>query len=300
MIRSMTGYGAAETELPGGRILRAEIRTVNHRHLSVSASLPRGWESLRPRLLESVRKALARGAVSVAVTCEAAEEGDAGMPGLDMERARRYVELLTTAGDALDVGGRLDINTLAALPGVLRSRGVPAEEAGPDEAALSDCIERALAGVIEMRESEGRRLEEVLRASVAAIAAEVEAVEVRAPQRLIRERDRLRARIAELTEAVEVDEDRLAREIAYLAEKWDIAEELERLRSHVALFSESLADEGERGGRKAGKRLGFVVQEMHREANTLGAKANDPAISASAIAIREELERLREQLENVE
>lgn len=300
MIRSMTGYGAAETELPGGRILRAEIRTVNHRHLSVSASLPRGWESLRPQLLESVREVLARGAVSVTVTCEAAAEDEPGMPGLDMGRARRYVELLTTAGDALDVGGRLDINTLAALPGVLRSRGAAAGEAEPDEAALSDCIQRALAAVVEMRESEGRRLEEVLRASVARIVEEVEEIEVGAPWRLLRERDRLRARIAELTEAVAVDEDRLAREIAYLAEKWDIAEELERLRSHVTLFSESLAGEGERVGRKTGKRLGFVVQEMHREANTLGAKANDPAISASAIAIREELERLREQLENVE
>lgn len=300
MIRSMTGYGAAEVELSDGRILRAEIRTVNHRHLSVSASLPRGWESLRPRVLESVRGTLARGAVSVTVTCGDAAEADAALPGLDMERARRYVELLTAAGDALDVGGRLDINTLAGLPGVLRSRGVPAEEAGGDEAGLGDCIDGALAEVVAMRESEGRRLEEVLRASVAAIAGEVEAAEARAPERLLRERDRLRERVAELTEAVEVDEDRLAREIAYLAERWDIAEELERLRSHVALFLEGLAGGGEPGGQKTGKRLGFVVQEMHREANTLGAKANDPAITASAIAIKEELERLREQLENVE
>ena len=300
MIRSMTGYGAAEVELSDGRILRAEIRTVNHRHLSVSASLPRGWEGLRPQVMESVRGTLARGAVSVTVTCGDAAEEDAALPGLDMERARRYVELLTSAGDALDVGGRLDINTLAGLPGVLRSRGVPGEDAEGDEAGLGECIDGALAGVVAMRESEGRRLEEVLRASVAAIAGEVEAAEARAPERLLRERDRLRERVAELTEAVEVDEDRLAREIAYLAEKWDIAEELERLRSHVTLFLESLAGRGERGERKTGKRLGFVVQEMHREANTLGAKANDPAITASAIAIKEELERLREQLENVE
>lgn len=300
MIRSMTGYGATEVELSDGRILRAEIRTVNHRHLSVSASLPRGWEGLRPQVMELVRGTLARGAVSVTVTCGDAAEEDAALPGLDMERARRYVELLTSAGDALDVGGRLDINTLAGLPGVLRSRGVPGEDAGGDEAGLGECIDGALAGVVAMRESEGRRLEEVLRASVAAIAGEVEAAEARAPERLLRERDRLRERVAELTEAVEVDEDRLAREIAYLAEKWDIAEELERLRSHVTLFLESLAGRRERGERKTGKRLGFVVQEMHREANTLGAKANDPAITASAIAIKEELERLREQLENVE
>ena len=273
---------------------------MNHRHLSVSASLPRGWEGLRPQVLESVRGTLARGAVSVTVTCGDAADEDAALPGLDMERARRYVELLTAARDVLDVGGRLDINTLAGLPGVVRSRGVPGEDAGGDEAGLGECIDGALAGVVAMRESEGRRLEKILRASVAAIAGEVEAAEVRAPKRLLRERDRLRERVVELTEAVEVDDDRLAREIAYLAEKWDIAEELERLRSHVTLFLESLAGRGERGERKTGKRLGFVVQEMHREANTLGAKANDPAITASAIAIKEELERLREQLENVE
>ncbi|MYJ17347.1 MAG: DUF1732 domain-containing protein, partial [Gemmatimonadetes bacterium] len=135
--------------------------------------------------------------------------------------------------------------------------------------------------------------------SIVRIVEEVDSVESRAPQRLLRERDRLRERIAGLTEKVEVDEDRLAREIAYLAERWDIAEEVARLRSHVELFLESL-DGGGGGGRKAGKRLGFVVQEMNREANTLGAKANDAGISASAVAIREELERLREQLENVE
>ena len=300
MIRSMTGYGAAEVELADGRILRAEIRTGNQRHLSVSASLPRGWESVRPQVLERVREGLARGGVSVAVTCEDNSEEDAAMPGLDMDRARRYVDLLTSAGEVLEVGGSLDINTLAGLPGVLRSRGIPAEDAGPDEMGLGECIAEALAGVVAMRESEGRRLEEGLRSSVASIVEEVDAVEIRAPRRLLRERDRLRERVAVLTEAVEVDEDRLAREIAYLAEKWDIAEEVARLRSHVTLFLESLDEGGKHGKRKAGKRLGFVVQEMHREANTLGAKANDPAISASAVAIKEELERLREQLENVE
>ena len=146
-----------------------------------------------------------------------------------------------------------------------------------------------------MREAEGGRLEGELRAGLGRILAEVEVIEEAAPARLLRERDRLRERVASLSEDVEVDEDRLAREIAYPAERWDIAEEIVRLRSHVALFEEGLG-----GGGKAGKRLGFVVQEMHREANTVGSKANDAAISASAIAIREELERIREQLENVE
>ena len=172
-----------------------------------------------------------------------------------------------------------------------------------DEDGLLECVESALRGVVAMREAEGRRLEAELRASLTRIMVELNAVEEEAPERLLRERDRLRERVAMLSGSVEVDDDRLAREIAYLAERWDIAEEIVRLRSHVALFLETL-DGGEGAvdppRDKAGKRLGFVVQEMHREANTVGSKANDAAISASAVTIKEELERIREQLENVE
>ena len=294
MIRSMTGYGAAERGLSDGRVLRAEARTVNHRHLSASVRLPRGWEGLERSVMERVRAVLSRGSVSLSVRCESPGGDEEAIPVLDVERARRYVDLLYEAGSELNLEGHLDIEALARLPGVLRMEGPPAAE--PDEDALQACVEAALREVVAMREAEGRRLEEELRASLGRIVAQVEAIEVAAPRRLLRERDRLRERVAALSGDVEVDEDRLAREIAYLAERWDIAEEVVRLRSHVALFEEGL---GGVGG-KAGKRLGFVVQEMHREANTVGSKANDAAISASAIAIKEELERIREQLENVE
>ncbi|MCY4399563.1 MAG: DUF1732 domain-containing protein [Gemmatimonadetes bacterium] len=319
MIRSMTGYGAAEEELPDGRVLRAEIRTVNHRHLNVNVRLPRGWENLESKVTERVRTVLSRGSVSLSMACERPDHEDTGAPGLDMDRVRRLVSLLRLAGEELDFDGKLDVNTVAGLPGVWRTDALPAPPP-PDEAGLLSCAEAALGGVVAMREAEGRRLEEELRRSVGRIKAEVDVIEARAPERLIRERDRLRERVALLSDAVEVDEDRLAREIAYLAEKWDIAEEIVRLRSHVTFFLEQLGDAGggpvtaeraKRGsgaedpdsavvGRQAGKRLGFVVQEMNREANTLGAKANDAAISASAVAIKEELERIREQLENVE
>ena len=301
MIRSMTGYGAAETGLPDGRLLRAEIRTVNHRHLSTSVRLPRGWEGLEGKVVDKVRAVLSRGSVSLSVSCDSTGREEDNLPGLDMDRARRYVELLREAGAELGLEGRLGLGALMRLPGVVRVEGPPPPPA--DEAGLIECVKSALDRVVAMREAEGRRLEVELRASLARITEQVELVEEAAPARLLRERDRLRERVAALSGAVEVNEDRLAREIAYLAERWDIAEEIARLRSHVALFFESL-DEGapdEAGPRaKAGRRLGFVVQEMHREANTVGSKANDAAISASAVAIKEELERIREQLENVE
>ena len=299
MIRSMTGFGAAEAEQTDGSRVRVEIRTVNHRHLNISAGLPKGWEGVRPRVLDAVRARLARGSVSVSIGCEAPASADPDAPALDVERARRYAALLTEAASELGVEGSPDLAMLARLPGVLTVRGTARDLPPPDEDAVVACVESALAGVDDMRADEGRRIEEVLRAGVERVVAEVDAIEARAPERLIRERDRLRERVAKLAGSVEVDEDRLAREVAYLADKWDIAEELARLRAHAEAFRAGLDGGGERP-RRAGKRLGFVVQEMHREANTVGSKANDVEIGASAIAIKEELERLREQLENVE
>lgn len=293
----MTGYGTAETELSDGRVLRVEVRTVNHRHLSVSARLPRGWEHLEAATVSSVRERLARGRVSLTVSCETADREDPGVPELDMERVRRHVEALRRAGEELAVRRPLDLGALAALPGVWQSG--KSRDNPPDEDGLRVCLTTALDEVVAMREGEGMRLEEALRTALAAIVSQLEAVETRAPARLVRERDRLRERIGALAGAVEVDEERLSREIAYLAEKWDISEEIVRLRSHIAFFLEHLADAGALPA-PVGKRLGFVVQEMNREANTLGSKANDAGISAAAVAIKEELERIREQLENVE
>jgi uncharacterized protein (TIGR00255 family) len=157
--------------------------------------------------------------------------------------------------------------------------------------------EAAAAGVVALREAEGTRLQSDLEERLGAIEETLARVEARAPERLISERNRLKAAVAELTEAHSVDEDRLAREIAYLAEKWDINEELVRFRSHGELFHETLqADASE----PVGKRLGFLIQEMNREANTIGSKANDAEIAQAAVALKEEVERLREQVENVE
>ena len=292
----MTGYGAAETQLPGGRLLVVEARTVNHRHLNCTVRLPQGWEALEKKVTERVRAVLFRGRVSLSVACRDSEHGTEGALELDMERARRYVTLIGDAADELGVSGRLDASTLAGLPGVFRIEKRPAGAPDDDEVSVLACVGDALDELVGMREAEGRRLEAALRGSLERIVEQVEEVEARAPARLLRERDRLRARVRLLVESVEVDEDRLAQEVAYLAEKWDVAEEVVRLRSHVALFLETLDGPAS----QAGKRLGFVVQEMNREANTIGAKANDAAISASAVAMKEELERIREQLENVE
>lgn len=306
VIRSMTGYGAGEETLADGTSISVEIRTVNHRHLNVRVHLPRGWQRLEEGVVGLVRSALARGSVSVVVGCEGggAEEP---APVLDLGRARHYAEQLRAlsrelASEEGDYRAMVSVDALVRLPGVL----AVSEPAAPalDEDALHRCVETALGGVVAMREAEGGRLESALGRSLAEIGDVVDAIEAAAPARLLRERDRLRARVAVLAERREVDEGRLAREIAYLAERWDIAEEIVRIRSHMALFADTMSGGQESGGAGAptrvGRRLGFVVQEMRREANTIAAKANDAAISAAAVAVKNKLEVVREQLENVE
>ena len=148
-----------------------------------------------------------------------------------------------------------------------------------------------------MRRAEGERLEADLLGVLAGMREELDRVEERAPERLVRERDRLSAAIQDLLGDVLADPERIAREIAHLAERWDINEEIVRLRSHMQLFEETL--EGA-GGAPVGKRLGFIMQEMHREANTIGAKANDARMAESVLSLKGGVERIREQLENVQ
>jgi uncharacterized protein (TIGR00255 family) len=158
-------------------------------------------------------------------------------------------------------------------------------------------VEEAARKTAEMREEEGRRLLVDLEGRLDSISDALSIVAARAPERLIAERDRLRNAVRELADGIAVDEGRLAQEIAYLSERLDINEELVRFRSHLELFRELLSASA---AEAVGKRLSFLVQEMHREANTIGSKANDAVISHSVIGIKEEIERLREQVENVE
>jgi uncharacterized protein (TIGR00255 family) len=185
---------------------------------------------------------------------------------------------------------------LARESGLVRAPDADrAEDVEPE--LVKELAEAAAAAVVELREAEGERLEADFVGRLSAIGELLAAVEERAPGRLTAQRDRLREQVRELTEQVEVDEDRLAREIAYLAERWDINEEIVRFRSHVDLFREAL--EGD-GSEPVGKRLGFLVQEMNREANTIASKANDARVAHAAMALKEEIERIREQVENVE
>lgn len=297
MIRSMTGFGEAEQEVEGGT-LRLSLKSVNHRFLHTSVRLPSGNEHLEAPLGVLMKKRLHRGHVTCGLSFER-EPGttDGPLPTLDLDRARAYKQAFDTLARELGVSGEPDFGTWARFGELFKAPEGPRELVRFDAERVLPLMDAALTQLIGMREVEGGRLLDDMSGRTTAIASLVGDVELRAPERLAHERDRLRASIAELAGSVEVDDDRLAREVAYIAEKWDINEEIVRLRAHVALFDETLVNANDEA---VGKRLGFVVQEMHREANTIGSKANDVDISHAAVGLKEEIERLREQIENVE
>ena len=296
MIRSMTGYGEAELETPAGR-LRAEVRTVNHRYFSANLRVPAALERHEPQIREWLRGFFPRGHVSYSLRLEAPEADGSSLPAvrLDEARARRYVAVLRALKERLELPGEVDLALVARFGDlVVTDEAAPVEAAAEDVRAVTEAAARAC---LAMREDEGARLRADLEERIAAIDAALAAIAERAPARLLAERDRLRRAVAELAGDVAVDEERLAREVAFFAERWDISEELVRLRLHLDLFRKLVDGPG---AEPVGKRLGFLIQEMHREANTIGSKANDAEIEHQVVAIKDELERLREQVENVE
>jgi len=297
MIRSMTGFGEAVKELPQGQ-LRATVKTVNHRNFNAHLRTPHGFDRFETEIQTWLKAFFSRGHVNLTLSLDRnlATDPDS-LPALDLERARHYRELLDKLCTELGLPGEADLPALLRFSDFFRTPEAAQAWEEVDPAGIREVVEEAAGAARTMREEEGAHLAKDLRGRLEAMGRALDTIQDRAPARLASERDRLRTAIAELTEQEEVDEDRIAKEIAYLAERWDINEEIVRFRAHLVAFEETLAHTS---GDPVGKRLGFLVQEMHREANTIGSKANDLEIGHASVAIREEIERLREQLENVE
>jgi uncharacterized protein (TIGR00255 family) len=293
MIRSMTGFGEVQRETGVG-ILSVQVRTVNHRHFHTHFRLPVGAERWEADLTQVLREGISRGHVHMRLSLQSGP--DMARPvEVDHARLRAYLSALKEIQDEHGLPGDPDMGLIMRFGDIF--------QAPPDEveqisfAEVAEATRGALAMAVEMREREGEAMAADLLASISEIGVALDAVEVRAPQRLVEERDRMKAAVAELIGDGQVDEERLAREVAYLAERWDINEEAVRLRSHLDQFTALLQEEV---AEPAGKRLGFWVQEMHREANTIGSKANDAELARLAVDIKTAIEKLREQVENVE
>ena len=296
MIRSMTGFGEAEEATDAG-LVRVELKTVNHRFFNANLRTPPGFDRLEAEIQSWLRPFIGRGHVTYSLTVDRGlTTGDQDLPELDLDKATRYRDLLETLRNELGLEGQVELSQVARFGEIFRAPQPKSPSPDVDSAVIHRLTESAAAAVVKMREIEGARLQADLEERLAAIASHLGLIAGRAPERLITERNRLREAVAELMEGHPA-EDRLAREIAYLAEKWDLNEELVRFHSHLELFGETLSADSRE---PVGKRLGFVIQEMNREANTIGSKADDAEISQAAVSLKEEIERLREQLENVE
>ncbi len=287
----MTGFGAAEGPAGSGR-LRVELRTVNHRFFNFAPKLPGDLASLEQELRERLRREFDRGHVTAQVRWVEAPERALALT-VDTDRARAIAVRLRELRAAAGLDGSIDVDLVARQPDVLRWEGGDAPEVA--WADLEPIVAAAAAECRVMREREGAVLAQELRRRLDLMEAAAEAIAARAPERLVRERDRLRAAVAELLDGRAADEQRIAQEVALTADRLDITEELVRFAAHVAAAREALAAD-----RPMGKQLGFLAQELGREVNTMGAKANDAVITQRVIAMKGELEKFREQLENLE
>ena len=288
----MTGFGGGDG-IVGGARATVEIRTVNHRFFSPNLKLPAALGRWEGELREALRQKIARGHVTLTVRLD--RDPSAAALSIDEDRLAYYASALRDLQHKYSLAGEVDLSTVLRLPDVIAS---PAEEVVPADAeALSAIVARALENLVAMRRSEGAQLAAFLIDRIAAVEAALVRVERRAPIRLKEQHERVRRTVAELTGGAGVDAQRIAQEVAILADRLDISEELDRFRSHLSAFRETTQS---KTSEPVGKRLGFILQEMVREANTIGSKASDAPILEDVIAIKEELERIREQVENLE
>ena len=291
MIRSMTGFGQSDGTVGSARI-SVEVRTVNHRFFSPSIKLPSAFARWETEVREAMRVRVSRGHVTLTAR---AERTQAAMAAIDEARVAEVVATLRSLQERFGLDGGVDLATVLRMPDVIAS---PREEEETGTVVeLVAIVERALEVLGRARAEEGTRLATVLSQRLDVVASSLDRIALRAPERIVAQRDRLRASVRDLTEGLVVDENRLAQEIAILADRLDVSEETDRFRSHITAFRIALT---ESGGEPVGKRLGFLLQEMLREANTTGSKGADATILHEVVAVKEELERIREQVENLE
>ncbi|MCE5270749.1 YicC family protein [bacterium] len=292
MILSMTGFGRADTTFEGGTFT-VEVRSVNHRFTDISIRLPRALNNLESLVRETIKARVQRGSVSVNVNWERAEDSDR-LPTLNEPLLLRYRQILQRMSQ-LGVEGEPNLDTLCRLPEIfsLQAREVDEQAARPVlEAALNEALDR----LVEMRGREGDNLAADILARLGSMSAVMDEIAVQGPQRLERLTARLREKVTAALEGVaEPDPARLVQEITIYADKWDISEEQVRFRSHLEALRQALSQGG-----AVGRRLNFLIQELNREVNTVGSKANDASIAQLVVGLKEELERIREQVENME
>nr|WP_297177577.1 YicC/YloC family endoribonuclease [uncultured Agathobaculum sp.] len=291
-MKSMTGYGRAKEERDG-RTITVELRAVNHRYLDCTVKAPRQYGFLDDAVKKAAAAHIARGKVEIFVGVEIEEGGDVAVT-VNHQLAKRYLDALHELSETYGLRDDVTVMALAKLPDVLGSERIEqdAEAMTRDVLAVFD---KACDGFDQMREREGEKLAEDVRGRCAAIGRMVGEVETRSPERVKEYREKLLARMQEVLADTSIDETRILTEAAIYADKTAVDEETVRLRSHLHQMDGML-----RETQPVGRKLDFLVQEMNREANTIGSKANDVALARIVVDIKGEIEKIREQIQNIE
>lgn len=292
MIKSMTGYGAAE-EVINGRNIRVEIKSVNHRYFEYSARIPRSYGFLEEKLKRLLSATISRGKVDVGVMIQTVE-GVSEEITINREIAKSYIDALRSVKDEFHLKDDLSLSSIAKFPDVFTVVKVQTDE----EALWADVktvAEKAVAAFVEMRETEGEKMKSDILNRAAYIEEKVGFIEKRSPETVKEYRERLYNKMLEVLDGKQIDETRIIQEAAIYSDKVAVDEETVRLRSHIAQLRE-IVELSEPVGRK----LDFLIQEVNREINTTGSKCSDVEISQVVVDIKSEIEKIREQIQNIE
>jgi uncharacterized protein (TIGR00255 family) len=292
MVESMTGFGKGEAHAEGISA-EVEIRSVNNRFCDVSVRLPRHLSEFEYEIQQVVKKVVGRGKVNVHVRIDRVSDGVTDLH-VDRTLVGSYKELLEQLRQSAGITEEIRLEHVLTFSDVFVKNESDSEMLRSWNVA-KDALDSALVSFREMRLAEGRALADDLNARLDEMKDTVQEIEVRAPARVEEAADKLRVRIQTLIDDIAIDESRVAAETALLADRLDITEECVRLIAHIAAFRDAL-----NGDQSEGRKLNFLTQEMHREVNTIGSKANDFSISQLSVRLKEELEKIREQVQNIQ
>lgn len=292
MIRSMTGYGR-DQQLLHGRSITVEIRSVNHRYFEFSCRAPRGCAFLEDRLKRSLQSAISRGKVEVSLTLQTIESRHTSV-AVDHALAGQYLTALRALGEEYSLPDDLTLSSVARLPDVF-TLGRDEEDEEELAADVLQVLQNALDRFVAMREAEGERLRADVLSRVVTMEEHLSFVEERSPQTVMEYRARLTAKLTELLNGAVPDEARILTEAAIVADRLAVDEETVRLRSHFAQLRRIMEST-----EPVGRKLDFLVQEMNRETNTIGSKCSDTAIAGHVVEMKSEIEKIREQIQNIE
>ena len=292
MVKSMTGYGRAR-EMRNGRDITVEVRSVNNRYLACTVKMPRAYIFAEDRMKARVQQAISRGKVDVFVTIDASA-ADEAVVAVNEPLARGYYEALTRLKTMFSLPGEVTPEVLAKFPDVL---AVTKAEEDVEAIAADICavLDDALAAYNDMRAVEGEKLAADVAGRVTTIETVVGKVEERSPQTVAAYRQRLEAKMQEVLQSTTIDESRILTEAAIFADKIAVDEETVRLRSHIAQLRAMLASD-----EPVGRKLDFLIQEVNRECNTIGSKCSDLTIAQDVVNMKAEVEKIREQVQNME